>query len=68
MRSALALVAFSNASDLDGVIALLETALAGLDRDKRLLAAAYVDMALAQLMPEVVSEQERLLDGIVPHE
>jgi len=68
MRSALALVAFSNASDLDGVIALLETALAGLDRDKRLLAAAYVDMALAQLMPEVASKQERLMDGIVPHQ
>lgn len=56
MRSALSIVAFSNATQLDGTIALLETALASLDRVGNKVAAAYVDSALFLLKNE--SEQD----------
>lgn len=46
MKSALNIVAFANSSQAEGIRALLETALAALDKTDHTLAAAYVDMAL----------------------
>ena len=46
MRSALKIIAFSNSTKFDGIVALLETALEALDDTGQFRAAAYVDMAL----------------------
>jgi hypothetical protein len=46
VRSALKIVAFSNGTKFDGIIALLETALAALDEENCREAAAYIDMAI----------------------
>ncbi|HEX9806605.1 MAG TPA: hypothetical protein VGA34_06900 [Alteraurantiacibacter sp.] len=50
MHSALNIVAFSNNSRFEGIRALLETAVAELDKEGHQLAAAYTDLALAALL------------------
>lgn len=52
MKSAIAIVAFSQHSELEGAIALLETAQEALDRTGRHLPAAIVDLALTYLVDE----------------
>ena len=46
MKSALKIVAFSNVTRSEGIIALLETALRALDDEKSYLSAACVSAAL----------------------
>lgn len=58
MKSALALVAFSKGSELQGVIALLETAIEALDRAGRILPAIYVDQALNLLRADAAGDFE----------
>lgn len=53
MKSAIAIVAFSQHSELEGAIALLETAQEALDRTGRTLPAAVIDLALSHLLEEV---------------
>ncbi len=60
MRSALEIVAFSNADELEGTIALLETALASLDRADRHLCGALVASALDLLLEEQLADRSRL--------
>lgn len=49
MKSALAIVAFKHATQHQGIVALLETALTALDDSENHVVAAYVSMALALL-------------------
>lgn len=53
MKSAIAIVAFSQCSELEGTIALLEVAQEALDKNGRNLPAAIIDLALAHLLEEV---------------
>lgn len=48
MKSALRIVAFSNHTNREGIIALLEVALEALDREQEHLPAIYVAAALQQ--------------------
>lgn len=50
MRSALNIVAFANVSKDEGIVALLETALAAIDTTGQNLAGAYVEIALQLLL------------------
>lgn len=68
MKSALSIVAFSNATRLEGAVALLETALIGLDSVEERLAAAYVEHALAILANDIDERRDRNLHGILPHQ
>jgi hypothetical protein len=52
MKSALSLIAFSQRSELDGTILLLEAALEALDRQGCTLPGAFVEHALASLRSE----------------
>lgn len=60
MRSALAIVAFSQGSKSEGIIALLEVALMTLDEEGRPTIAIHVDLALALLKMERAEEKVRL--------
>lgn len=53
MKSALEIIAFSNRSQFDGTVALLEAALDALDRSGNHLPAALVDLALQRLLEDV---------------
>lgn len=59
MRSALKIIAFSNSTKFDGIVALLETALEALDDTGQFRAAAYVDMALNAYVTDAVSEKNQ---------
>jgi len=60
MKSALSIVAYANTSELRGTIALLETALAVLDRNEQhSMAATYVDHALVLLLTQALAEENR---------
>lgn len=50
MNSALRIVAFSNCSRREGILALLETALGAMTEDGDVIAAAYLDFAAAQFI------------------
>jgi hypothetical protein len=52
MKSALSLIAFSQRSDLEGTILLLEAALEALDRQGCALPGAFVEHALSALRGE----------------
>lgn len=52
MKSALSLIAFSQRSELDGTILLLEAALEALDRQGCALPGAFVEHALSSLRSE----------------
>lgn len=60
MKSALALIAFANAPQMTGIIALLETAMEALDRAEKNLAAAYVEHTIHLLRSEEADEFEGL--------
>lgn len=68
MKSALSIIAFSNASRLEGAVALLETALIGLDAVDERVAAAYVEQALCVLADALDEWRERNLQGILTHQ
>lgn len=55
MKSALELVAFAHASDTEGAVALLETALDALDRAGQHMSAALVDLALNRLHEQQIA-------------
>lgn len=57
MKSALELVAFAHATDTEGAVALLETALEALDRAGQHMSAALVDLALNRLHEQRVGLQ-----------
>ena len=59
MRSALAIVAFSQGNKSEGVTALLEVALTALDEEGLSTIAVYVDMALALLKTDKADKQVR---------
>ncbi len=59
MRSALQIVAFSNSTKFNGIIALLETALEALDETGQFRAAAYVDMALNAYVADSLAADEQ---------
>lgn len=61
MKSALEIVAFSNHTETEGTIALLQTTLKALDRGGDFMAAAYVDLALRGYLTRraVTARQER---------
>lgn len=62
MKAALSQIAFASSSDLQGAIALLETALAALDRNGSHLPSAYVEHALQLLQTEAFDAFEGILD------
>jgi len=49
MKSALEIVAFSQGSEIAGILGLLEVAQEALDRNGEVMAAAYLDMAIIAL-------------------
>lgn len=63
MKAALSQIAFARSSDLQGAAALLETALAALDRNGSHLPAAYVDHALQLIR----AETSDAFEGIAHH-
>lgn len=60
MKSALKIVAFTNASETDGTIALLEVAIAAMVRSGFTEPAEIADLALTQFIQETIA---RLTDG-----
>jgi len=56
MKSALSLIAFSQRTELEGTILLLEAALEALDRQGCALAGAFVEHALSSLRSESQAE------------
>lgn len=67
MKSALSIIAFSDSNELAGSVALLETALAALDRAGCNLAAIYVDLALVHVREELNAAGDGFV-GIVDHQ
>lgn len=63
MKAALSRIAFSSSSDLEGAIALLETALDALERAECHLACAYVDHALTLVRADAAGGLSGLLEN-----
>lgn len=61
MNTALEIVAFANRSEIEGTVALLETALTALDRSGNHLCAALVDLALSRLIEGDIEDQVQAL-------
>jgi hypothetical protein len=61
MKTALEIVAFANRNEIEGTVALLETALAALDRSGNHLCAALVDLALSRLIEGDIGDQAQPL-------
>lgn len=68
MRSALALVAFSQGCEMTGIVALLRTALDALDRSEHPATAVHLEIALTLLRDRIASQQIDEFRSVHPFE